>query len=396
MPNDFLPSQFFDLEPTTVDTLREKFRSHMEMLKQQDVYEHTLYKKWKEAQDYQRLINRSEVVKAKIWVPTDIRNVEQTEQELRDLRPRICYVNPDTDNRLMDDWLMLRIFCHTMAFEQNPGRFLRFIVYDDVTEKYLGCGSIGSDVISIRVRDQWIGWSFDQRVKSGRLNNSTIATCIMACQPLGYNFLGGKLVAALMTDDPVADAWEQATDHKLVGLTTTSLYGTESMYNSMPWWKKLGATQGKIYLKPDDFVYKEWHHWLKENKKDAYIKATVKEDIVGPITGIKQKIMDMIFQTSGIKASLYTHGFKRGVYYCMRYQNGREYMRGEIPQEELILHPRMKGPEGVYNWWIEKAVNRYKKLHAEQRLKPEVLYYNDLIGVSWEHARDLYLTDVGR
>ena len=83
--NEFLPSRFFDIEPTTVDTLREQLRDNMEMLKKQDVYEHTLYKKWKEVQDFQRFRNRSEVVKAKIWTPTDLQDLLGTVKEIEAL-----------------------------------------------------------------------------------------------------------------------------------------------------------------------------------------------------------------------------------------------------------------------------------------------------------------------
>lgn len=393
---DFLPSQFFDVEPTTVDILREKLRLHMDMLKLMDVREFTLYKKWIEVQQYRRFGNRSEVVKAKIWTPTDFGDVERTEAEIRALRPQIVFIHPD-NKAMVDEWLMLRVFCHSMAFDQNPGRFFRFAVIDEVTGKYLGCTSIGSDVISIKARDKWIGWTQKDRTETGRLKNTVIGTCIMACQPFGYNFLGGKLVASLMADDVVAESWEEMTGSKLVGLTTTSLYGTESMYNGIPYWKKMGATEGKIFLKPDDSVYKEWHHWLKEHKPEEYLKATVKEGINGPITGIKQKILDLAFRTASIRASKYVHGFKRGVYYCVRYENAREFFRGEIPQEELKVHPRIaKGTQGIIDYWMQKAVNRYRKLHDEGRLKTEYLYYNDLIDMSWEEAKETYLGEIGR
>ena len=396
MTAPFLPSKFFDIEPTTVDTLREKFRKHMDTLKNMDVYELTLYKKWMEIQDYGSLINRSQVVKAKIWAPKDFSNHKGTVKEVRALRPRIVFVDP-LDEALMNDWLMLRVFCHTMDFEQNPGRFYRFLVIDEVTGKYLGATSIGSDVISIRVRDEWIGWERVYRTSSGRLNHSAIGTCIMACQPFGYNFLGGKLVASLMVDAPVAAAWKQQTEDTLVGLTTTSLYGGVSMYNGIPYWYGLGETEGKIYIKPDDSVYKEWHHWLQENKPDEYRKATFKEGIVGPVTGIKQKILDLVFHTAGIRAAKYAHGFKRGVYYAPLYANTKEFLRGEIDEAALIPHPRLNGgTDKIVQWWIEKAINRYTKLHQEHRIKPEMLYYNTGIGMMWPDFKDQFFGEVGR
>ena len=50
----------------------------------------------------------------------------------------------------------------------------------------------------------------------------------------------------------VRDAWKELYGQTLVGLSTTSLYGIHSMYNSIPLWKTLGSSSGKIALKPDD------------------------------------------------------------------------------------------------------------------------------------------------
>jgi len=36
------------------------------------------------------------------------------------------------------------------------------------------------------------------------------------------------------------------------------------------------------------------------------------------------------------------------------------------------------------------------KLHTENRLKPETLYYSDMLGMTWEEAKEKYLGDIGR
>ena len=68
----------------------------------------------------------------------------------------------------------------------------------------------------------------------------------------------------MLTTKVVSDAWEKTYGNKLAGLTTTSLYGSASMYNSIPFWKKLGKSKGSISIKPDDDLYKEWHQYIKE------------------------------------------------------------------------------------------------------------------------------------
>ena len=72
-------------------------------------------------------------------------------------------------------------------------------------------------------------------------------------------------------------------------------------------------------------------------------------------------------------------------------------MRGEIKQDELILKKRLDNDvESIVSWWLRKSEKRYKKLQSENRLKPEMLFYADMIGKSWEEAKIKYLGEVGR
>jgi hypothetical protein len=389
-------SEFFDVPEFSLDDVKQRFTENMNMLKDMPVQTQTLYKKWKEIKGhYANKVDAARVVKAKIWIPTDIMNKEQTVAEIQALQPRIVYVAPKTQEEV--DWLMLRVFSHTMEFDQNPGRFLKFLVRDEVSGKYLGAVSLGSDVIAITCRDEWIGWSKESRL-SGKLNNSAIGTCIMATQPFGYNFLGGKLVASLLTTKYVAELWEKLYGNKLAGLTTTSLYGGHSMYQRIPFWKELGLSKGAINIKPDDEVYDEWHQWVKENMADEYNRKTKSKDTSnGPVTGIKQQILSLIFKAVGISPSKYRHGFERGVYYAPLYENTREFLRGEITEEQLIpLKKLEKDLDAVVDWWKPKAVQRYLNLYEQGRIKPEILYYSDIIDKSWEETKNRYLGDVGR
>ena len=55
-----------------------------------------------------------------------------------------------------------------------------------------------------------------------------------------------------------------------------------------------------------------------------------------------------------------------------------------------------EGDDYTIRWWKKKAIRRYTKLHDENRLKPDTLYYMDIIGMSWEKAKETYLKEVGR
>jgi hypothetical protein len=392
---------FFDEPKFDFEKERKAFVDNLNLLKTMSVEEQTLYKKWQEfnadvyfmtqkASKFKRINNS-------IWMPKDIDNKEQTIKEIEALEP---YVEMLEQGNAKDNetWTLVRKLVHTMEFTANPGRNIKFFIKDRVTNKLLGVVCLGSDVTSLGARDNFIGWTKDNKFVDGKLKHTSIGTTICCAQPLGYNFLGGKLVAALVTTSVVRDAWKKLYGQTLVGLSTTSLYGIHSMYNSIPLWKTLGSSKGRIALKPDDAIYETWHEWLKENQKEEYLKQTTqKEGVAGPPTGVKQKTINMIFKAVGIKGSDYMHGFKRGIFYADIYENGKEFLRGEIEEEDLKMKKKYsEDSDYVMDWWKPKAIRRYGKLFDENRLKPEKLFYGDLVGMSWEEAKEKYLGEVGR
>ena len=406
---------FWDIEETSIEfdfnEEKKSFIENMDYLFSMSVEEQTLYKKWIEWNaDLKKTYPQKQYLGMhydSIWKPTDINNVELTISEIEALEP---YVDVVDDQDEATKWVELRKLIHTMEFSANPGRNLKCYVKDRCTGKILGQICLGSDVTALKVRDDYIGWTRDNRFKDGKLNHTTIATTIVATQPLGFNFLGGKLVAALSTSPTIRDFWKTKYDNKLIAVGTTSLYGIHSQYNGIPHFKTLGVTAGKIALKPDDESYNPWHQWLKENDSEWYNKEIKEERIrngvsmygpdsgrSGPVSGIKQKILGRIFKHLGIKLSKYHHGFQRGYYFAQMYDNGNEFLRGDIKESELVIKQKFEqGDEYTIKWWKAKAIRRYKNLIEQGRIKDETLFYIDIIGISWEEAKKRYLKDVGR
>jgi hypothetical protein len=392
---------FFDEEKFDFDAERKKFISNLDYLKSMSVQEQTLYKKWMEfnADVYSMTQKASKFkrINNSLWMPSDINNKEQTIKEIEALEP---YVEMLEQGNAKDNetWTLVRKLIHTMEFTANPGRNIKFFIKDKPTGKLLGVVCLGSDVTSLGARDKFIGWSKDNKFKDGKLKHTSIGTTICCAQPLGYNFLGGKLVAALVTTSVVRDAWKKLYGQTLIGLSTTSLYGIHSMYNSIPLWKTLGESTGRVALKPDDSVYEIWHDWLKENETEEYLKQTTqKEGVAGPPTGVKQKVINMIFKAVSVKASTYMHGFKRGIFYADIYENGKKFLRGEVEEKDLIMRKKYNDDSDyVMNWWKPKAIRRYTKLFDEGKIKPEKLFYGDIVGKTWEETKEQYLKEVGR
>ena len=379
--NKFFTTAVFDIQEE-----KQIFLNHIKELKQYSVEEITLYKKWKEiSQNYNSVkdIETFSLLESKIWKSTDIYNKEQTIKEISDLQPELLFVEPDTQNFI--DWKYLRIMCSSFEMTQNKGRSIKILIRDKETQKYLGICSLGSDVSSIKVRDDFIGWTKDNRFIDKKINHIASATTIVPTQPFGYNFLGGKLLASLLCIDEVRRYWETKYTDKLVGITTTSLYGSHSMYQRIPYWKELGKTSGKMLIKPDDDVYKKWTEYLRTHHRTEY-------DVLMSRTGPKQQILNFIYKLIDQRNIDYFHGFKRGVYFTELYENSKDFLCGHIEQDKLLLNPKLNDDiTGVLNWWKQKSINRYINLLENNRLNNNILSYKKISQMSWDDVKRHYI-----
>ena len=128
-----------------------------------------------------------DLAQKQLWMPKDINDLEGTFEEIKRIRP-IAVPVKQGDARSNDAWSVTRRLIHTMEFTANPGRNIKFYVKDEVTDKILGVICLGSDVISIKVRDKFIGWTKEDKLDNGLLNHTAICSTICSTQPFGYNF----------------------------------------------------------------------------------------------------------------------------------------------------------------------------------------------------------------
>lgn len=386
--NKFWDSNIENTKEFVFETNKQKMIDNLDMLSKMSVQEQTLYKKWQEFNSdlYSSMMKLPSLQRQydKIWQPTDIFNKELTISEIQNMQPYVELVE-DVSN-----WTDVRKLISSMEFTANPGRNVKAFVKDKTSGKILGVISLGSDVVSVKVRDEYIGWTKEDKFKNGKLNCIAMGTSIVPTQPLGYNFLGGKLIAALTTSPTFRKYWKEQYNDVMVAMHTTALYGASSQYNGIPHMKTLGESAGKIGIKPDNWIYKIWHDYIKEKYPEKYEKAI-------NATGPKQNILNLILKEIGISPSKYHHGFQRGIYFAQMYENGNDYLSSKITEDQLILKPKFaEGDDYTIRWWKEKAIKRYVKLYEENRLKNEILFYSDIIGMTWEQCKEKYLKEVGR
>ena len=330
--NEAKKTDAFDFERS-----KKELIENLDYLFAMTVQEQTLYKKWLEWNEdlhaSMKLLPALHQQYDKIWQPKDLLDKAGTIKEIQEMQPYVELVGEGDE---ATRWTYVRKLISSMEFTANPGRNVKGYVKDKVSGKILGVISLGSDITSLGVRDEFIGWTKEDKFNGGKLNCTAIGTSIIATQPLGYNFLGGKLVSALTTSPTFRQEWKEKYNNTLVAVGTTSLYGIHSQYNGIPHFKTLGESKGKISIKPDDKYYDVWHHWLQQNRADWYRDQIelASADKSGPVSGVKQKILGQIFKELGIKYDTYHHGFKRCVYFAPMYENGNDYLCSKIDEDK--------------------------------------------------------------
>jgi hypothetical protein len=339
---------------------RDAFVSHLDNIKKLDAREIVQYRKYRELQSSNHNQKLVDELKQQLWAPQDINNKELTISEIKKIKPVIEVSNGD-------EFEIFRMKIHSMEWVRSPGRLMTLLVRNETDNKLLGVLTIASDMLMVENRDNHIGWGERERLR-GLKHLAVVSSCV-ATQPFGYNFLGGKLLASLCSSNTIRDLWKQKYGDTLIGLTTTSLFGQFSMYNSIRTWKSLGETKGTQLLKPDENQYNFWKDWLKENYVEEYELAISK-------SSPKQNVLSLIFRYLGIDKKQYMTEHRKGLYFSNIYENGRQFLCGEINEDALVVDKKFN--EDRIEWWQQKAVKRYNGLYEDDKLNSDTLWYDSL------------------
>lgn len=230
--------------------------SDLAFLKGLDNKEFLLYKKFKELKLYLNESGGIDLMLDKILSFDDISDaMNKSDNKLEIL---LCNGNKS----LSHEWMMIRKFIHSLYYQQGPGRSLRYLIR--LNGKNAGIITLASDIISIGCRDRFIGWNKDNKHKN--LGYIGIGSTIAASQPFGYLTAAGKLMSLMFFSGQIRNDWEEKYGDKLVGCTTTSLYGINSQYNGMPkYWKTLGETTGEFIIFPNIEIYEKVKNGINQS-----------------------------------------------------------------------------------------------------------------------------------
>ena len=375
-----------------------------------DVREYTLYQKWCEVKErypveevstlfgpevqmvspeQKKLVDN---VKANFWMPTE-------PDDYLKLKPVMKLHNGE----LAETWNAIRTFTSTMKNNSNIGRNLFYTVEDEITKKYLGVICISSDFLDLTPRDKAIGWARDVKTQQGMINHTAIGSTIVPLQPLGWNYMGGKLLALLCLADTVQKDWKERYGDTLVGVTTTSLYGNTksgglSQYDGLEHWNKMGFSSGSVAFEPSRATKAMLFDWIKETEPRKYFEWWAAKNQQGlPLKrDHKNRSLNFAYPKLGIPKQLIRTEHQRGIYFAPLYNNTNEYLRKEITDADLVKSFDTS-EEALSNIWKTKyAKGRIRQLQKKNTVSYETLFYDDLIWLSWEATKEKYLPQVGR
>lgn len=401
------------IEHIDEEELKANLIADLSYASQMDVKEYTLYQKWCEVKErfetapanpismlfddnpimvnveQEKMIRK---IKQNFWMP-------EAPDDYEKLRPRMVLSNGEH----AANWNAIRTFSSTMKNNSNIGRNLFYTVTDEVTGKYLGVICISSDFLDLTPRDSAIGWSRDVKTQQGMINYTAIGSTIVPLQPLGYNYMGGKLLAMLCLSDTVQTDWKRQYGDVLVGVTTTSLYGKTkanglSQYDGLEHWNKMGFSEGSVAFEPKRSTANMVYKWIKENYTRKYFEWWEAKNVQGLPwkRDRKNRSLNFAYSKLGIPKELIRSEHQRGIYFSTLYDNTYEFLRKEIVEKDLIKSFDTSEDTLADIWKTKYAKGRARQLQKKNQISYESLFYDDLIYLTWEQTKEKYLVQVGR
>lgn len=402
------PSDKF--EHVDTDELKKMIIHDLEYASKMDVREYTLYQKWCEVHEkypteevstlfgsekqlqnitQQKMIDS---VKSNFWIP-------ESPDDYMNLEPVMVLHNGDK----AEMWNAVRTFSSTMKNNSNIGRNLFYVLVDNKTSKYLGVICISSDFLDLTPRDSYIGWTRDVKTQQGMINHTAIGSTIVPLQPLGYNYMGGKLLALMCLSDTVQNDWREKYGDVLVGVTTTSLYGNTksgglSQYDGLEYWDKMGFSSGSVAFEPTRKTSRLIFDWIKENHPRKYFEWWEAKNQNGlPLKrDHKNRSLNFAYSKLGIPKQLIRTEHQRGIYFSTLYNNTNEFLRKEIAEVDLAKSFDTSEKSLSDIWKTKYAKGRISMLKKKNNVSKETLFYDDLIFMDWKETKDKYLIQVGR
>ncbi len=273
-----------------------------------------------------------------------------------------------------------------------PGKAIKWVVYEKNTGQIAGFIRLGSPTINSKPRNIFLGKPLDTLSAEvmKRFNDSTImGFIIVPTQPFGFNYLGGKLLAAICCSHLTKDTLDEKYGGPFCMFETTSLYGStksSSQYDGMkPFLRHKGETVSDFAPLINDDNFHRLKDWFEskngeplidpqassrklktQTKMISIIKASLKGVDDDAYNKFVQTYLDAKGLTERKRAYMSDYGF----------DNVKEYLNMETDELRKKDNYDRYSFDGVVDWWRKKAANRFETLKSDGRLRTELETWN--------------------
>ena len=273
-----------------------------------------------------------------------------------------------------------------------PGKSIKWVVYEKNSGQIAGFIRLGSPTINSKPRNMFLGKPLDTMSKEvmKRFNDSTImGFIIVQTQPFGFNYLGGKLLAAICCSHLTKDTLDKKYGGPFCMFETTSLYGTTksvSQYDGMkPFLRHKGETVSDFAPLINDDNFHRLNDWFKERNGEPLIDpqassrklktqtkmiSIIKSSLKGVDDSAYNKFVQTYVDAKGLTEQ------KRAYMSDYGFDNVKEYMNMETDELRKKDNFDRYSFDGVIDWWRKKAANRFESLKADNRLRTELETWN--------------------
>ena len=234
-----------------------------------------------------------------------------------------------------------------------PGRQLKILVKDNISDTYLGLLQLTVDLLVNDKKNVFLGIEdkdYGKYKKVIRDCGVNISICV-PLQPFGFNFCGGKLLAMLAFSKEVYDYYYSKYNTKIAYIMTTSINGKSIQYSKLKCLKFIGLTAGFGTCHIPEHVINDCKEFVMEHFPKYKIKKMS-----------KHTILNLVIKTLKLPQDILQHNQQRGIYIGLTGSDSCAMIKEKMKKNEwypdLLQDKRI-----ILDTWLHKyAINRNKNL----------------------------------
>jgi hypothetical protein len=264
-----------------------------------------------------------------------------------------------------DIWMYYRLKISSFEFNKPYGRLIRILIKDKSSGKYVGIASLSSDVLNLKVRDEFLNLTIENKIIDKKLNNiMNISTCV-GIPPFSFNYNGGKLIAMLMFSNEVYNYCKNKYNEELIGFITLSLYGKSIQYDQLKELELIGYSSG------------HGANHIPKHLYDISNKYIIQQNL--RCINYKSRLHKINYLLSHLELNrnITKHGINRGIYFGYLGNNAKDFIQNKTKE---FIPDFCKSVDDISHYWKERwAKKRFKHLISTGRVMINYSFDNNII-----------------